>query len=63
MAEIQRFYRANSEYTESLINANENLNTKDSTRSWLKQFEKWAAERKKEVTLDKYAAEELYSTL
>ena len=47
MAEIQRFYRANSEYIESLINASENKNTKDSTRNWLKQFEKWAVERKK----------------
>ena len=63
MAEIQRFYRANSEYIESLINANGNKNTKDSTRNWLKQFEKWAVERKKEVNLEKYAAEELNSTL
>ena len=63
MAEIQRFYRANSEYIESLINASENKNTKDSTRNWLKQFEKWAVERKKEVNLEKYAAEELNSTL
>ena len=38
-------------------------NTKDSTRNWLKQFEKWAVERKKEVNLEKYAAEELNSTL
>ena len=63
MAEIQRFYRANSEYIESLINASENKNKKDSTRNWLKQFEKWAVERKKEVNLEKYAAEELNSTL
>ena len=63
MAEIQRFYRANSEYIESLINASENKNTKDSTRNWLKQFEKWAVERKKQVNLEKYAAEELNSTL
>ena len=63
MAEIQRFYRANSEYIESLINASENKNTKDSTRNWLKQFEKWAVERKREVNLEKYAAEELNSTL
>ena len=63
MAEIQRFYRGNSEYIESLINASENKNTKDSTRNWLKQFEKWAVERKKEVNLEKYAAEELNSTL
>ena len=63
MAEIQRFYRTNSEYIESLINASENKNTKDSTRNWLKQFEKWAVERKKEVNLEKYAAKELNSTL
>ena len=63
MAEIQRFYRANSEYIESLINASENKNTKDSTRNWLKQFEKWEVERKKEVNLEKYAAEELNTTL
>ena len=56
---MQRFYRANSEYIESLINASENKNTKDSTRNWLKQFEKWAVERKKEVNLEKYAVEEL----
>ena len=30
---------------------------------WLKQFEKWAVERKKEVNLEKYVAEELNSTL
>ena len=59
MAEIQRYI----EYIESLINASENKNTKDSTRNWLKQFEKWAVERKKEVNLEKYAAEELNSTL
>ena len=63
MAEIQRFYRANSENIESLINASENKNTKDSTRNWLKQFEKWTVERKKQVNLEKYAAEELNSTL
>ena len=63
ITDIQRFYRANSEYIESLINASENKNTKDSTRNWLKQFEKWAVERKKEVNLEKYAAEELNSTL
>ena len=57
MAEIQRYYRANSEYIESRINASENKNTKDGTRNWLKQFEKWAVERKKEVNLEKYAAE------
>ena len=61
MAEIQRFHLANSEYIDSLINANENKNTKDSTRNRLEQFEKWAVERKKE--LEKYAAEELNSTL
>ena len=63
MAEIQRFYRGSSEYIESFINASENRNTKDSTRNWLKQFEKWAVERKKEANLEKYAAEELNSTL
>ena len=63
MAEIQKFYRANSEHIESLINASENKNTKDSTRNWLKQFEKWAVKRKKEVNYEKYAAEELNSTL
>ena len=41
MAEIQRFYRANSEYIESPTNASENKNMKGSTRNWLKQFEKW----------------------
>ena len=63
MAEIQRFYCASSEYIESFINASENKNAKDITRNWLKQFEKWAVERKKEVNLEKYAAEELNSTL
>ena len=63
MAEIERFYCANSEHIESLINTSENKNTKDSTRNWLKQFEKWAVERKNEVNLEKYAAEELNSTL
>ena len=29
---------------------------------WLKQFKKWAVERKKEVNLEKYVAEELNST-
>ena len=63
MAEIQRFYCADSEYIESLINASENKNTKDSTRNWLKQFEKWAVERKKKVNLEKCAAEGQNGTL
>ena len=50
MAEIQRFYRANSEYIESLINASENKNTKDSTRNWLKQFESGQLKEKRKLT-------------
>ena len=50
MAEIQRFYRANSEYIESLINASENKNKKDSTRNWLKQFESGQLKEKKKLT-------------
>ena len=52
MAEIQRFYSANYEYIESFINASENKNMKDSTRNWLKQFEKWAVKEKREVNLE-----------
>ena len=62
MAEIQRFYHANSD---SLINASENKNTKDGTKNVLVEtvwkVDSWT--KKKDANLEKYVAEELNSTL